>query len=125
MNFQNVFALLLVLCFFIQSGSASHVVGEQEIRTQLLISANDRAAKIEAIEKLLRHESVQAQIGRIADLTKIEQALPALDDETIDRLATESQKLSDELEGGELCAATIALIALIAAVIVVAIVAYA
>jgi len=125
MNCKNVFALLLALCFFSQIGIASHVVNDREIRTQLSTSADDRASKIEAIEKLLRHESVQAQLGRIANLTKIEQALPALDDETLEQLAAESQKLSDELEGGELCAATIALIVLIAAVIVVAIVAYA
>jgi hypothetical protein len=125
MNCKKALALFLVFCFFSQIGVASHVVSDQEIRAQLSASANDRASKIATIEKLLRHESVQAQIGGMADLTKIEQALPALDDETLDQLAAESQRINDELEGGEICAATIALIVLIAAVIVVVIVAYA
>jgi hypothetical protein len=114
-----------MLCFFVQSGTAAHVVSEQEVQEQLLFSAKDRASKIEAIEKLLSHDSIQTQIGGLADLTKIKQALPALDDETLDQLAAESQRVNDELEAGEICAATIALIVLIAAVIVVVIVAYA
>ena len=116
---------ILVLLLFSQTGIASHIVSDQEVRAQLSGAATERAAKIHTIQKLLRHEMVQKQVGGMADLAKIEQALPALDEDTLDRLAEESQRLNDELEGGEICAATIALIVLIAAVIVVAIVAYA
>lgn len=125
MNLREVVTLLLLICFLSQTAASSHLLSDQEIRAQMLNSAADRTSKIEKIDRLLRHETIQTHIGRMIDLAKIEQALPALDDETLDRLASESEELSDELEGGEVCAATIALIVLIAAVIVVAIVAYA
>jgi hypothetical protein len=125
MKLRGIFLLLLVLCFFSQATAASHLVSDQEILAKLSNAAADRASKIQTIEKLLRHETIQAQIGGMLDLAKIEQALPALDDETLDRLAAESRELNDELEGGEVCAATIALIVLLSAVIVVAIVAWA
>jgi hypothetical protein len=125
MNIRRMLALVLVFCFFSQAAVASHVVTDQEIRNQISNVAADRTAKICAIQKLLRHEAVQSQIRGLADLERIERTLPALDDETLDQLASESQRLSDELQAGEICGATLALIVLIAAVIVVAIVAYA
>lgn len=125
MNLKKGSALILVLCFLGQLSMASHVLTYSEMRTQLSNAATDRASKIQSIQNLLRHEAVQSRLEGLANLERIEEALPNLDDRTLDQLALESQRLNDELQAGELCAATIALIVLIAAAIVVAVVAYA
>jgi hypothetical protein len=125
MNLRKITALFLVFCFLSQAAVASHLTTEQELRAELASLATDRASKIQSIERLLRHEVVRDQIGKLADLKRVEEALPTLDDETLHRLAAQSEKLNDELKGGQICAATIALIVLVAAVIVVAIVAWA
>ena len=49
---------------------------------------------------LLRHEMVQKKVGKLLDLTKIDAALPTLDDETLSQLATESRRVNDQIRAG-------------------------
>ena len=106
MKFFNVFlttTLVLILCFpgdLIAQQQLGHVVSLEELRTALVNRSAQRTADVQEIQKLLRHDEVQKRFGALADLEKIEQALPTLDDETLSRLAADSQKVNDQLQAG-------------------------
>ncbi len=106
MKFCNVLlttTLALTLCFpsnLLAQRQLGHVVSLEEMRTALVKRAVERAANVQEIQKLLRHAEVQKRFGALADLEKIEQALPTLDDETLSRLAADSQKVNDQLQAG-------------------------
>ena len=106
MKFFNVLlttTLVLTLCFpsnLLAQRQLGHVVSLEEMRTALVKRAVERAANVQEIQKLLRHDEVQKRFGALADLEKIEQALPTLDDETLSRLAADSQKVNDQLQAG-------------------------
>ncbi len=106
MKFFNVLpttTLVLILCFpgdLIAQQQLGHVVSLEELRTALANRTVERAANVQEIQKLLRHDEVQKRFGALADLEKIEQALPTLDDETLSRLAADSQKVNDQLQAG-------------------------
>ena len=108
MKFFNVLlttTLVLTLCFpsnLLAQRQLGHVVSLEEMRTALVKRAVERAANVQEIQKLLRHDEVQKRFGALADLEKIEQALPTLDDETLSRLAADSQKVNDQLQAGSL-----------------------
>jgi hypothetical protein len=121
--FLTIF-LALILCFpghLIAQQQPSHVVSLEELRTALVSRSVERAANVQEVQKLLRHDEVQKRFGALADLGKIEQALPTLDDETLRQLAADSQKVNDQLQAG---LATwgwvvIALVAVVAVIIIV------
>jgi len=97
--------LVLSLCFpgdLIAQRQLGHVVSLEELRTALVKRSVERADNVQEIQKLLRHDEVQKRFGALADLEKIEQALPTLDDETLSRLAADSQKVNDQLQAGNL-----------------------
>ncbi len=106
MKFFNVLlttTLVLSLCFpsnLIAQQQLGHVVSLEEMRTALVKRTVERAAHVQEVQKLLRHAEVQKRFGALADLEKIEQALPTLDDETLRRLAADSQKVNDQLQAG-------------------------
>jgi len=106
MKFFNVLlttTLVLSLCFsgdLIAQQQLDHVVSLEELRTALVKRTAQRASNVQEIQKLLRHDEVQKRFGALADLEKIEQALPTLDDETLSRLAADSQKVNDQLQAG-------------------------
>ncbi len=108
MKFFNVLlttTLVLSLCFpgdLIAQQQPGHVVSLEELRTALVSRSVERAANVQEVQKLLRHDEVQKRFGALADLEKIEQALPTLDDETLSRLAADSQKVNDQLQAGAL-----------------------
>ncbi len=106
MKFFNVLltaTLVLILCFpgdLIAQQQLGHVVSLEELRTALVKRTAQRAADVREIQKLLHHDEVQKRFGALADLEKIEQALPTLDDETLRRFAADSQKVNDQLQAG-------------------------
>ena len=105
MKFFNVLlTTTLVLNLFsshlIAQQQLGHVVSLEELRTALVKRTAQRTANVQEIQKLLRHDEVQKRFGALADLEKIEQALPTLDDETLSRLAADSQKVNDQLQAG-------------------------
>jgi CHASE3 domain sensor protein len=70
------------------------------MRAALGKSSAERAANIQEVQKLLRHDEVQKRFGALADLGKIDEALPTLDDATLRQLATDSQQVNDQLQAG-------------------------
>jgi len=105
MKFFNVLlTTTLVLNLFsshlIAQQQLGHVVSLEEMRTALVHRSAQRTADVQEIQKLLRHAEIQKRFGALADLEKIEQALPTLDDETLSRLAADSQKVNDQLQAG-------------------------
>ena len=108
MKFFNVIlttTLVLILCFpssLIAQQQLGHVVSLEELRTALVKRTAQRADDVQEVQKLLRHAEVQKRFGALADLEKIEQVLPSLDDETLSRLAADSQKVNDQLQAGAL-----------------------
>lgn len=80
--------------------SALHVVSAQELREAFTAKVVQRAQDIREVQTLLRHEMVQKKVGKLLDLTKIDAALPTLDDETLSQLATESRRVNDQIRAG-------------------------
>jgi len=93
-------ALNLFSSDLIAQQQLGHVVSLEELRTALVKRTVERAADVQEIQKLLRHDEVQKRFGALADLEKIEQALSTLDDETLRQLAADSQKVNDQLQAG-------------------------
>ena len=62
--------------------------------------AEAREENIEEVTAFLRHQAVRDYVGNVADLERIEAALPTLDDATLSYLAAESAKANDELKAG-------------------------
>ena len=96
-------ALVLNMSFpgdLIAQQQPGHVVSLGELRAAMVERSAERAANIQEVQKLLRHDEVQKRFGALADLGKIEQALPTLDDETLIRLAADSRQVNDQLQAG-------------------------
>jgi hypothetical protein len=102
----------------------SHVVPLEELQNRLAAQSAQRSQNIQEIQKLLRQEVVQAQVGNLVDLSRVEAALGSMNDETLHRLAAASQSVNDDIEAGIATwgAVIIALFVVIAAIIIVAIV---
>ena len=79
---------------------SSHVVPMEQLQNQLAEQSGQRLQNIQEIQKLLRHELVQREVGRLVDLGRVEIALSTLDDETLRQLADESRNVNDQLEAG-------------------------
>jgi len=96
-------ALVLNLTFtgnLMAQGPSGHVVSLGELRSTLVEKSAERAANIQEVQKLLRHEQVQKRFGAMADLEKIAQVLPTLDDATLQQLAADSRKANDQIQAG-------------------------
>jgi len=78
----------------------SHVVPLGELQNQLAEQSGQRLQNIHEIQKLLRRELIQREVGRLVDLERVELALNNLDDETLNELATESREVNDQLQAG-------------------------
>ena len=79
----------------------THVVPLEEVRRELLRLSSRRTENIQEIQKLLRHKDIQTQAGKLVDLKKIEVTLASLGDETLEKLASESRKINDQLRAGD------------------------
>ena len=98
-------AILVVLNFSLQGQllaqpTQGHVVPLEELTKTVTERWARRAENIRDIQQLLRHDEVHTRVGGLVDLDKIEHAIPTLDDETLERLATESRKVDDQLRAG-------------------------
>ena len=71
-----------------------------DLQNELTIRSEERLRDIQEICKLLRHEVVQREVGKVVDLEKVELVLVALDDETLHELAIQSNQLNDQIEAG-------------------------
>lgn len=126
--FRIIMAILLVNCSAFQQVALAqqtthHVVPTQELQAAVAAKFAQRGQNIREVQKLLRHDVAQKQVGRLVDLERIEKALPTLDDETLNKLATESRKINDQLQGGVSTGewVIIAILAVIATILIIVI----
>jgi hypothetical protein len=102
-----------------------HVVPLEKLQNRLISHSAQRMEDIAEVQKLLRHDLVRQQLGKLMELEKVELALATLDDETLERLAGESQKVNDQIEAGMATWGWVAIAAIAAFVIIVIIAAAA
>ena len=97
--------VLLAFSASIQAGpvpgqETGHLVSIQELRNQISERTAVRTRNIQEVQALLRHQAVQAHMGRLFDLEQIAMAVPALDDETLEMLARDSQRMNEQFQAG-------------------------
>lgn len=102
----------------------SHVVSLEELQHQLMAQSAQRSQDIQEIQKLLRQDMVQKQVGNLVDLSRVDAALASMSDEALHQLAVTSQSINDDIEAGIATwgAVIIALFVVIAAIIIVGVV---
>jgi hypothetical protein len=80
--------------------SSDHVVSLTEMKTALKTMSSARERNIAEVQKLFRNEEFRRQVAALANLEKIEKAVPTLDDKTLEKLAAESRNVDDQIRGG-------------------------
>ena len=98
--------------------SSGHLVSVQELHHTLAARAAERVRDIEEVRKFLRQDVVQQQVGSLASLEQIEQAIPRLDAETLRQLADQSRQANDQIEAGLSTGAWVAIYVAVAVVVV-------
>lgn len=78
----------------------NHVVPVEELQQRLVAQSAERSRDIQDIRKLLRHDVVQAKLGKLVDLNRIEVSLATLDNETLNQIAANSRSVNDQIEAG-------------------------
>lgn len=96
------------------------LVTRGELRAALRSAAERRDANLQKIRGVLEHAEVARIAGRVTDLTRLSRSLAAVDDRTLERLAVQSDQISEQLhgEGVGKVLLIIALVLIILAVIV-------
>ena len=97
--------VLLVFSTSLQAGpipaqKAIHSISIEELKGQISERTAERAANIREVQTLLRHQAVQDRLGHLYDLERIAVAVPTLDDETLARLARESEQMNEQFQAG-------------------------
>ena len=99
--------VLLVFSTSLQAGpipaqKAVHLVSIEELKGRISERSAARADNIREVQTLLRHPAVQDRLGHLFDLEQIAVAVPTLDDETLARLARESEQMNEQFQAGML-----------------------
>ena len=97
--------VLLVFSTSLQAGpipaqTAIHSISIEERKGQISERTVERAANIREVQTLLRHQAVQDRLGHLYDLERVAVAIPTLDDETLARLARESEQMNEQFQAG-------------------------
>ena len=97
--------VLLVFSTSLQAGpipaqKAIHSISIEELKGQISERTAERAANIREVQTLLCHQAVQDRLGHLYDLERIAVAIPTLDDETLARLARESEQMTEQFQAG-------------------------
>ena len=97
--------VLLVLHTSLPAGptpaqKAVHSISIGELRDQVSARNAERASNIREVQTLLRHQGVQDRLGHLFDLEKAALAVPTLDDETLAKLARESEQMNEQFRAG-------------------------
>ena len=79
---------------------AVHLVSIEDLKAEIAVGNAERAGDIREVLTLLQRPEVQ-KLGRHFDLEKIEAAIPALDDDTLARLADESARMNEQFRAGD------------------------
>ena len=103
-----------------------HAVSATDLHQTLMESAKTRQTNLETVQKFFRSEVVQKTLGhQIVNASKVEKAVPLLNDEELSQLASRCRQVDSDISGGELSnqEITYILIALATAVIVIVLIA--
>ena len=92
--------LILLNLNLLQAQEARHLVPVEDLHGQLKAQSLQRTENIQEIRALLQHGLVQQRLGGFVDMEKVEVALAAIDEETLELLAEESREVNDQLEAG-------------------------
>ncbi|MCY3777085.1 MAG: hypothetical protein OXH11_14010 [Candidatus Aminicenantes bacterium] len=98
-----VLSVILVLSSSLHAGpgpDAVHLVSIEDLKSEISAGNSERAGNIREVLTLLQRPEVQ-DLGRHFDLEKIEAAIPALDDDTLARLADESARVNEQFRAGD------------------------
>ena len=79
---------------------AVHLVSIGELRDQVSAQAAERASNIREVQTLLRQPRIQDRLGHVFDLEKVAVAVPTLDNETLAKLARESEQVNEQFRAG-------------------------
>lgn len=96
-------SVILVLSSSLPAGpgpDAVHLVSIEDLKAEIAAGNAERAGDIREVLTLLQRPEAQ-KLGRHFDLDKIEAAIPALDDDTLARLADESARMNEQFRAGD------------------------
>lgn len=102
-----------------------HAVSSADLHQALVDSSKTRQTNIATVQKFFKSEVVQKTLGHeIVNATKVEKAIPLLNDEELSRLASQCSQVESDIAAGALSnqEITYILIALATAVIILVIV---
>ena len=102
-----------------------HAVSAADLHQVLVDSAKTRQTNVERVQKFFSSEIVKNALSKqIVTAAKVEKAIPLLNDEELDRLASQCQQVESDISAGSLSnqEITYILIALATAVIILVIV---
>ena len=103
-----------------------HAVSATDLHQTLMESAKTRQTNLETVQKFFRSEVAQKTLAhQIVNASKVEKAIPLLNDEELSQLASRCRQVDSDISGGELSnqEITYILIALATAVIVIVLIA--
>jgi hypothetical protein len=132
LKLRNPVAMVLMIAFAWLAAPGQrlfadeHAVTAADLHQVLIESSKTRQTNVETVQKFFKSEVVQKTLGhQIVDATKVEKAIPFLNDEELSRLAAQCQQVESDISGGELNnqEMTYILIALATAVIILVLVA--
>ncbi len=125
----RIFLLLFCLTLVIPSQqlmAEDHVVNSSDLHHVLTETSDARQANLEKVQKFLSSETVRKAFERSKiDSAKIDKVVPLLDDDELQRLASQTQAIEKDIAGGVLTnqQITYIIIALATAVVILVIVA--
>jgi len=132
LKLRNPLAMVLMLAFaWLAAPGQSlladeHAVSATALHQTLMDSAKTRQTNLETVQKFFRSDVVQKTLGhQIVNASKVEKAIPLLNDEELSQLASRCRQVDSDISGGELSnqEITYILIALATAVIVIVLIA--
>jgi hypothetical protein len=124
-------AILLAIAFTSLAAPAQrffaddHAVSAADLHQALVDSAKTRQTNVDTVQKFFKSEVVQKTLGhQILNAAKVEKAIPLLNDEELDRLASQCSQVESDISAGALSnqEITYIIIALATAVIILVIV---
>jgi len=127
LKLRNPLAMVLMIAFAWLAAPARHLLADEhavsaaDLHQVLVDSAKTRQTNVETVQKFFKSEVVQKTLGhQLVNAAKVEKAVPLLNDEELNRLASQCRQVESDISAGELNSQemTYILIALATAVII-------
>jgi len=130
LKLRKPLAILLAIAFASLAAPAQrlfaddHAVSAADLHQVLVDSAKTRKTNVETVQKFFSSKIVKNALSQIVTASKVEKAIPLLNDEELSRLASQCRQVDSDISAGALSnqEITYILIALATAVIILVIV---